>query len=569
MTATITDPDRGRRARRWLQVQQRGSGLWLLGAISAGMLSALGVICQMGLIAWLVHQVAVLGEPVTALLWPALALAGAMFLRVTGQALQEHCGNSASALVRQNARRRLVQTWASLGPVGLSGRSSATLANQFVEQVEALDGYYARYLPQATLAVLVPLLIGLIAWQLDWLAALFLLLAAPLIPLFMALVGMGAERTSQQHVLEAGRLAGQFLDRVRSLTTLQLFGQVSATVATVHSAAQRYRDVTLKTLRIAFLSSAVLEFFASVAIAVVAMYVGFGLLGYIEYGPSDELTLFSGLFVLLLAPEFFQPLRSLAQHYHDRAAALAAADSLAALEAERRGEDLPPGRADRQPLTGQVANAPAVEVSNLSLSYPGRGRVLSEIQLRLDPGQVLVITGPSGSGKSSLLHCLAGFVRPDTGHIRLAGRAPGEVAVGWMGQRPLLIQGSWRDNLTFTTPGASVVDMLDALDRVGLGRLLAAQPHGLDTPLGEGGRGLSGGQAQRLALARLWLSGAQLLLLDEPTASLDAESEAEVIKALAALASAGRTLVIATHLPAVLTLADQQLRLCQGAVVDA
>jgi ATP-binding cassette, subfamily C, bacterial CydD len=256
VTATITDPDRGRRARRWLQVQQRGSGLWLLGAISAGMLSALGVICQMGLIAWLVHQVAVLGEPVTALLWPALALAGAMFLRVTGQALQEHCGNSASALVRQNARRRLVQTWASLGPVGLSGRSSATLANQFVEQVEALDGYYARYLPQATLAVLVPLLIGLIAWQLDWLAALFLLLAAPLIPLFMALVGMGAERTSQQHVLEAGRLAGQFLDRVRSLTTLQLFGQVSATVATVHSAAQRYRDVTLKTLRIAFLSSA-------------------------------------------------------------------------------------------------------------------------------------------------------------------------------------------------------------------------------------------------------------------------------------------------------------------------
>jgi ATP-binding cassette subfamily C protein CydD len=363
-------------------------------------------------------------------------------------------------------------------------------------------------------------------------------------------------------VLQAGRMAGQFLDRVRNLTSLQLFGQVGRSIARIEQATQAYRTVTMATLKVAFLSSAVLEFFASVAIAVVAMYIGFGLLGYIDYGPSPELSLFSGLFILLLAPEFFQPLRSLAQHYHDRAAALAAADALAELEAL---DSLP---AAPQDLPNHAAEE-GIQLRDVHLSYAGRGEILRGVNLHIHAGEVLALVGPSGSGKSSLLHGLAGFIQPEAGTIGLFGQPPGQQAVAWMGQRPFLIKGSWADNLRLTAPEATPAAMQQALAAVGLSALLAAQPQGLDSPLGEGGRGLSGGQAQRLALARVWLNNAQLVLLDEPTASLDEQSEADVIDALQALASSGRTLIIATHHPALMQMANRVMRLHEGRLLDA
>jgi ATP-binding cassette subfamily C protein CydD len=547
----------GRRSRNWLRLQGLAVRSWLHAAVLFGLLHTLSVIAQMGLIAWLVHALLVAQTPYFTLLWPGAGLALAILLRALAQAAQERCGQRASAQVRQQARVQLAHHWAHLGPVRLADRSSATLTNQWVEQVEALDGYYARYLPQQWLALLSPLLILALVFWLDWLAALFLLFAAPLIPIFMALVGMSAEKVSQQHVLEAGRLAGHFLDRVRSLTSLQLFGQVGAATLSVQEAAERYRAVTMRTLRVAFLSSAVLEFFASVAIAVAAMYIGFGLLGYIRYGPAAELTLFSGLFILLLAPEFFQPLRSLAQAYHDRAAALAAADGLAAMQLESASLVQPEHNV-------AAANADNLHIHNLVLAYSGRGRVLDRINLDIDRGQVVALVGPSGSGKSSLLHCLAGFVQPDEGVVSIFGGSPGQQPIAWLGQRPFLIQGSWADNLRLTAPQAEVPGMLRAIEAVGLGPLLATQSDGLDTPLGEGGRGLSGGQAQRLALARVWLSDAELILLDEPTASLDEHSEAEVIEALRALAGSGKTLVIATHHPALMALADRRVELVKG-----
>ncbi|WOD11738.1 thiol reductant ABC exporter subunit CydD [Pseudomonas sp. NyZ704] len=547
----------GRRSRNWLRLQGLAVRPWLRAAVLLGLLHTLTVMAQMGLIAWLVHALLVAQVPYFNLLWPGAGLALAILLRALAQAAQERCGQRASALVRQQARVQIASNWADLGPVRLADRSSATLTNQWVEQVEALDGYYARYLPQQWLALLSPLLILALVFWLDWLAALFLLFAAPLIPLFMALVGMSAEKVSQQHVLEAGRLAGHFLDRVRSLTSLQLFGQVGAATLSVQEAAERYRSVTMRTLRVAFLSSAVLEFFASVAIAVAAMYIGFGLLDYIQYGPAAELTLFSGLFILLLAPEFFQPLRSLAQAYHDRAAALAAADGLAALQLESASLVQPEHRSS-------AADADNLHIQDLVLAYPGRGRVLDRINLAIARGQVVALVGPSGSGKSSLLHCLAGFVQPDEGVISLFGRSPGQQPIAWLGQRPFLIQGSWADNLRLTAPQADAPGMLRAIEAVGLGPLLATQADALDTPLGEGGRGLSGGQAQRLALARVWLADTELVLLDEPTASLDEHSEADVIAALRTLAGSGKTLVIATHHPALMALADRRVELAKG-----
>ncbi len=559
--SAITDKTRSQRSRHWLTRQHQAVRPLLQGAVAAGMLGGVAIAAQMGLMAWLVHALLIDAAPAHSL-WPTMAaLLLAVLLRVLAAAVQERLGQLASAKVRQQVRGELSALWARLGPVRLAALPSASLTNQWVEQVDALDGYYARYLPQQWLAALVPLMLVALVFWLDWLAALFLLLAAPLIPLFMALVGMHAERISQRHVLQAGRMAGQFLDRVRNLTSLQLFGQVERSVSRIEEATQAYRKVTMETLRVAFLSSAVLEFFASVAIAVVAMYIGFGLLGYISYGPSPSLTLFSGLFILLLAPEFFQPLRSLAQHYHDRAAALAAADALAELEA--LGSTIPE-------LTAQQpgGDANGITVQNLQLGYVGRGLILRDVNLSIKAGEVVALVGPSGSGKSSLLHCLAGFIQPDAGHISLFGRPPGEQPLAWMGQRPFLIKGSWADNLRLTAPHADAAALQRALAAVGLSKLLAAQPQGLDSLLDESGRGLSGGQAQRLALARVWLNDAVLVLLDEPTASLDEESEADVVKALQALAAAGRTVVIATHHPALMHMADRVVRLNNGALAD-
>lgn len=545
-------------------------------------MAGLATIVQLGLMARVVHLVLV--QDVVQLnelrgLFTGLLLAIA--LRALFQALQGICGAAAAKTVREQVRKTLLARWASQGPVTLSGESSAVLASEWVEHVDALEGYFARFQPQLWLSLLIPLSVLIVVFSLDWLAAIFLFASAPLIPCFMILVGMGAERLNQQHFASASRLAGHFLDRVRGLTTLQLFGQSQASVRSVAEASDQYRRINLRTLRVAFLSSAVLEFFSSVAIAVVAIYVGFGLLGYIEFGPAGELTLFSGLFVLLLAPEFFQPLRDLSQHYHDRAAALGAADHL-----RSRLEGTKPENSDNRNASGNSAaiaaiidanntdtkksdsaipasanKTHAVVVKDLAVSYPGRGIIFSGLSFDVPAGQSLALTGPSGSGKTSVLNVLAGFSAPAEGAAWVFGQRPGSEPLAWMNQRPFLVHGSWADNLRLTAPNAAHADMERALQRVGLAEVLARQPQGLDTPLGEGGRGLSGGQGHRLALARLFLTEVKLALLDEPTAGLDYYSRQEVIAALRTLADTGITLVMATHQPELIAMADRQLNL--------
>ncbi|QFT84887.1 ATP-binding/permease protein CydD [Halomonas sp. THAF12] len=540
-------------SRAWLAGLARAERGRLGLAVGCGLVAGIATVAQLVLLAWLVTSLLVEGRAPSTLLLAFIALAALMGLRALAQWGQETLGLAASLRLRRRARGELLDHLERLGPVGLTGHHSASLAQRAVDQVEALDGYVARFLPQRYLAVLLPLVIlAVVAW-LDWLAAVFLLLAAPLIPLFMALVGMGTERLNEEQFDAVARLSRHFIDRVRGITTLQLFGRTAAATEEVHAAADDYRRRTLRPLRLAFLSSAVLEFFAAVSIAVVAIYVGFGLLGYISYGPADQLTLFSGLLALLLAPEFFQPLRSLAQHYHDRASALGAAEGMVALLDET------PRRSGLTPPAPHAARAVA-ELEAVTVSHPERGRVLGPLDLTLAPGEVLAISGPSGVGKSTLLQLLAGFVDPDSGHRRLRTR----LEVAWMDQRPLLIHGRLADNLRLAAPAADDAALHRALVAAGLGELVAGLPDGLDTRLGERGVGLSGGQAQRLALARVFLSEARLVLLDEPTESLDAESEAVVIEALMALAAEGRSLVIASHRAAPLACADRHLTLRDG-----
>ncbi|MDR9467655.1 thiol reductant ABC exporter subunit CydD [Marinospirillum sp.] len=560
----ITDQERKRRNRDWLHQLAAEEKRSLLLTRLLGVVQTLALLAQMTLLAWLVSELLMEGRALHDLALPAALLVPLILLRSLLQSLQEITGQRLGNRLRLRVRERLLKKLARLGPVRLSGDSPAGLSSQWLEQVDALQIYFARFLPQMTLAWLTPLLILVLVFYLDWVAGLFLLVSAPLIPLFMALVGWGAERLNQQHFVLLQRLSGHFLDRIRALTTLKLFGQTQAACNQVATATENYRRLNLRTLKVAFLSSAVLEFFASVAIAAVAIYVGFGLLGYLAWGPAASLTLFSGLLILLLAPEFFQPLRTLAQQYHDRAAALGAADSLVDL-LERPLDSDQPDKSDSTLSTREERLSPwMLELQEVTLSYPQRGQVLGPISLTLDRGEALLITGRTGSGKSSLLHLLAGFMQPSSGRLRVEGLPAGERRLIWMHQQAFIFHGSWAENLRLAAPQANTAQMLDALQQVGLISLLDQQVDGLDSLLLEGGRNLSGGQAQRLVLARALLTPSRLLVLDEPSASLDTQATHELIHLLENLKFQGCTLVIASHDQRFLSLADRRLELTPG-----
>lgn len=517
-----------------------------------GVLAGVAVIAQAGLFAWLV-DVVVFDEPPLRMLVTGFALLlAAIGVRAAGQYLQDIAGFAAGRRVRERARAAVLDHLAAVGPAGLSAQPTGDIAARAIENVEALHGYYARFLPQVTTAVVVPVAIVLVVFAVDWLAAVFLLAAAPLIPAFMVLVGMGAARLNREQFEAVNRLAGRFLDRVRGLSTLQLFGYGRASLADVVQASDGYRHRSLRTLRVAFLSSAVLEFFASVAVAAVAIYVGFGLLGYIDYGPAPDLTLFSGLFVLMLAPEFFQPLRTLSQHYHDRAAALGAAEGLLALLR------LPAREPAAHPVS--ASGDALFTLTDVTVDREGYGTILGPVSMTVPANRCTVLWGPSGSGKTTLLRVLAGFETPVAGDCRRSAGLSREPRFAWLGQTPYIQAGSVAANLRLAAPQATGSAMFAALEAVGLAAAVRRLPAGLDTDLGERGEGLSGGQCRRLALARVLLCAHPLALLDEPTAGLDPDSADIVRAALGLLVAEGRSVIIATH--------DARLKSLAGAVVS-
>lgn len=557
----------GQNVRQWLDDLCRGSRRWIQGTIAAGILAAMATVAQMVFLARIVHLGVIGQAPVQTLSPLFLGLAVSIIIRTGAQGLQTRLAARCSEQVRRDARRQLHHHWQSLGPVELGKHSAGTLAREWIDHVEALHGYFARFLPQLALATLIPLGILALVFYLDWLAGVFLLLSAPLIPLFMALVGMGAETLNQKHFRTISRLSGQFLDKVRGLTTLQLFGQTEGAASLIALRSDGYRQITMKTLRVAFLSSAVLEFFSSVAIAVVAIYIGFGLLGYIEFGPARELTLFTGLLILLLAPEFFQPLRTLSQHYHDRAAAMGAgAELLARLKSSPTLASTPATQAS---TATRGPEFDGIQLTGVSVRYQSSEPVFSQLSLTFRRGDVIALTGPSGGGKTTLLNLIAGFLPPGEGTIEVLGRSPGHSGFGWLGQKGFLVHGTWADNLRLTTPDASDVAIETALRSVGLGALLDSRPEGINSAVSEDGQGLSGGQSRRLSLARLFVADYDLILLDEPTAGLDVDSEIFVLEALHKLAMAGKTLVFSSHHHALLTLANRVLVVSGGEVRDA
>ena len=572
----LPSPDAKRRGSKWLMgLAKRARGA-VATAIGAGLGAGLTIIGQAALIAHIVHAAVIDDVPLDDLVWPFAGLLAVYLVRAAFMWLGEVAGASAAARIKAGLRNELFDHVLALGPGGTSVRHSGEAASLIVDQVEALDGFFARFLPQMGIVALLPLAMLAVVFPVDWIVGVILVCTAPLIPLFMALVGMGAAALSRRQMRALARMSAHFLDRLQGMTTLNLFGQAQRELQAVAAVADDYRKRTMGVLRLAFLSSAVLEFFSSLAVAMVALYVGLSLLGLLTVGPSADMTLFVGLFVLLMAPDFFLPLRQLAAHYHDRAAAIGAAEEMLGLLDH---QPLPVPAAPRSiPRDGPVS----VRFEGVHLAYPegpdgdGPARpALSGLTFDVAPGERIVLVGPSGAGKSTVLSLILGFVRADSGSVLLNGvdvteAAPSALhgAVAWIGQTPHLFHGTVADNVRFARPSAGDDEVCRAVQLAGVADFLPDLPNGLETVVGERGFGLSGGQAQRVALARAFLKDAPLLLLDEPTARLDAANERLVLDGLERLA-AGRTVLFASHNAAGIGWADRSVRLEAGCAVDA
>ncbi|PPU29521.1 thiol reductant ABC exporter subunit CydD [Xanthomonas arboricola] len=488
------------------------------------------------------------------------ALVGRALLNAWAQSLTGEVADVARRELRARIARRLVQH----GPVWLRRQRSGELGELSLAHTDALEGYFVGYQLARIEMLLVPPLILIAVFSVDWVVGLVLLLTAPLIPFFMMLVGWGAEAAGRDQLSELARMGGHFADRLKGLGLLRVYGRGEAELSGIAAAAEGVRERSLKVLRIAFLSSTVLEFFASVSVAIVALYFGLTYLGMLDLHGLP--TLGAGMFCLLLAPEFFAPLRRLAAHYHDRANALAAV-----AEAERLLEGFAPPSAALpvtvpalRALEPAQAHAPLLQARDLALRPPGAPHtVVAHFSLTLQPGQRVAVIGASGSGKSTLLEGLAGWLAPEAGSVVLR---PG-TRIGYATQRPYLFHGSIADNLRLADPQAGAARLHAVADAAQVLRFAAQLPAGLDTQIGERGFGLSGGEARRVALARLLLREPDLLLLDEPTAFLDPDTEAELLRTLGVFAR-GRAVVLATHSAAVMRWADTVIDL-RGATVTA
>ncbi|APO97219.1 thiol reductant ABC exporter subunit CydD [Xanthomonas vesicatoria ATCC 35937] len=555
------------------QRRQRGQWLDALAAPAArarrlsGVAMALSgamLLVQSAAIAWLVQAVLVQHMALAQLrdvgVGLLLALLGRAVLTAWAQALTGEVADVAKRELRARIAHRLVQH----GPLWLRRQRSGELGELSLAHTDALEGYFVGYQLARTELMLVPPAILIAVFSVDWVVGLVLLLTAPLIPFFMMLVGWGAEAAGREQLGELARMGGHFADRLKGLGLLRVYGRGQAELSGIAAAAEGVRERSLKVLRIAFLSSTVLEFFASVSVAIVALYFGLSYLGMLNLHGLPSLG--AGMFCLLLAPEFFAPLRRLATHYHDRANALAAVS-----EAERLLEGFAneadastPVAAPARALEPAQAHAPLLQARGLGLRPVGAPHtVITQFSLDLQPGQRVAVIGASGSGKSTLLEGLAGWLPPEAGSVALR---PG-TRVGYATQRPYLFHGSIADNLRVADPQASSARLHAVADAAQVLRFAAQLPAGLDTRIGERGFGLSGGEARRVALARLLLREPDLLLLDEPTAFLDPDTEAELLRTLGIFAR-GRAVVLATHSPAVMRWADTVIDL-HGATVMA
>jgi len=552
-----------RAARTWLAQEQRAGRAAARPVLLLHLAGALVGIGQAFIVAAILTQAFAGAAPDLLLLGGFAVLA---VLRAVIGFVAEQAAFAAGAAARRRLRTDALSRLLHAGPALLRTRHSADLAAIVVDRIEALDGLFARYVPAAAFAMAGPGVVLLAVVFADPWAALVLLGCGLLVPLGMALAGLGAAAASRNQFLAMARLQARFLDRVRGIATIVLYGRAADEAAALGAAAADLRRRTMRVLRVAFLSSVGLDLAAALAMVVLAIH--YFLLLRVS-GPASGLAsgaIWPALAVLLLTPEFFAPLRAFSAAYQDKLHASGAAEALV---------DLPPLPEPEQPRAVRTVAAQGVTVTfeSVSLTWdPARGPALDGITFRVAAGETLVLAGPSGAGKSSIIEILLGFVRPDSGRVRINGADITDLVpqalsrlTAWIGQRPVLFAGTIRENILFARPEASDEEVLDAARAARLDVVTATLPRGLDTLIGEGGYGLSGGQAQRVAIARAYLKNAPLLLLDEPTAHLDPATEQEVLDSLRRLAL-GRTVLLASHSSAAHGFAGRRLGLRDGRV---
>ncbi|MDF7676557.1 thiol reductant ABC exporter subunit CydD [Neisseriaceae bacterium ESL0693] len=526
----------------WLQPQRPRLRLAYALAIGQGVL----LVLQNGLLAWLfagwLNGQPVLSHLIQILPYLLLCWAARPWLEyIKNQQLAQ-----ASIAIRANLRLKLIQTLADLGEARRHLGHDGALSSLILDQVDALDGYIVHYVIQQKIAVMMPLLIVVVTACYSPLAAILLLLTAPLVPVFMILVGEAAARKSRAQFAALARLSGRFLDLLRGLATLRRLGALNQAQEAVDQATQQYRRRTMQVLKLAFLSTAILELFSALAIALVAVYLGLGLLGVLPWNMGMVPVPYQGaLLILLLAPEFYAPLRQLGADYHAKASAEAAADAINQLLTT-------PTPHKEGSLDYRLQHAPAIEADQLGMMALGGRMRLAPVSFKVAAGERILLSGRSGSGKSSLLQALLGFA-PFTGRLYLdhlsyqkLNSAFVRQFMAYLAQTPPLLPLTIAENLRLAQPQATDQELYAVLMQVGLWPLVAALPHTWHTSLAERGIGLSGGQLQRLALAQMLLRPAPLWLLDEPTAHLDAKTAKDVMRLIERL-SRGKTVILVCH----------------------
>jgi ATP-binding cassette subfamily C protein CydD len=548
--------------RRLLQFS-RSARVPIAAAIVLGVAAAVLLVAQAALLARLIAGVVDGGEGLAGLRRPLVALGAVVVARALVAAGFEISGRRAAGRVMRELRAGLGEHVLRARPTGLRDRRAGELVTAAVQGVDALEAYFARFLPQTVLAVAVPLL--LVAWVLprDLAAGIVLLVTVPLIPVFMVLIGLAARARTERRWQTLSHLGAHFVDVVRGLETLRAHDRDREQAATLARAGEAYRRETMATLRVAFLSALVLELFAMLGTALVAATVGIQL-------AEGHLDLRTGLAVLILAPELYQPIRQLGAQFHAGADGLAAAEQILAVLAE------PPAvRAPAQPRSAPSPAAADLVLDRVTVSYPGRGRpVLDSLSLRLAPGEHVALIGASGAGKSTLAALLLRLLDPDAGAVRCddvdlrdVDPAAWRSRLAWVPQRPTIFAATLADNIRLGAPDAPAEAVRAAIASAALDPVVASLPDGADTRIGEGGRRLSAGEAQRVALARAFLRDAPLLVLDEPTAHLDTENARTVAAAIERLA-AGRTALLIVHDPELAAGADRALELDRGRLHD-